>query len=405
MLAALDSTGNPSSVHRDGRQRQADSGRCARDDRCALRRALLPTSSSRRAGTEANALAIHGLGSGRRRHRQRRRADSVRAAAPDAISLPVQPDGRADLAALAALLAGGRPGPGMPDARQQRDRRDPARGRGRRALPRVMARCCMSMRCRRRAAFRSTSRALGAHALALSSHKLGGPTRRGRVAARARRAADRRPCRRAAGRNAGAGGARPRSPPLPDLRPPAARHWTARRSARCGTRASAPRLPPGASGLRRGRAEAAEHHLARPARRARGHAGDRPRSCRRLGQRGGRLQFGQGVGQPRPRRHGPRPARGPSDPRIPAVERDAGPMSRRSRPPMPPWRPGFAMQRPCGSGVRCGLSPHRRHDPACRRTGLSISTTRRPPGAIRACSPPCCPGSARSTATRTAPST
>ena len=34
----------------------------------------------------------------------------------------------------------------------------------------------------------------------------------------------------------------------------------------------------------------------------------------------------------------------------------------------------------------------------------SISTTRPPPGATRGCSPPCCPGSARNTAIRTAPS-
>jgi cysteine desulfurase len=55
--------------------------------------------------TEANALAIHALGSGRKILVGATEHDAVRAAAPDGGTIPVLADGTFDLAALAGLLA------------------------------------------------------------------------------------------------------------------------------------------------------------------------------------------------------------------------------------------------------------------------------------------------------------
>ena len=85
-------------------------------------------------GTEADALAVAGLGAGRRLIIGATEHDAVRAAAPGAEMLPVDRDGVADLVGARAH-AGGRAGAGVPDAGQQRDRDHPAGGRGRRALP------------------------------------------------------------------------------------------------------------------------------------------------------------------------------------------------------------------------------------------------------------------------------
>ena len=58
-------------------------------------------------GTEADALAIHALGPGRRPIVGATEHDAVRAAAVGAAVLPVDSDGVADLEALARLLARG----------------------------------------------------------------------------------------------------------------------------------------------------------------------------------------------------------------------------------------------------------------------------------------------------------
>jgi len=55
--------------------------------------------------TEANALAIHALGSGRKVLVGATEHDAVRAAAPDGVTIPVMADGTVDLAALEGLLA------------------------------------------------------------------------------------------------------------------------------------------------------------------------------------------------------------------------------------------------------------------------------------------------------------
>lgn len=103
IVEALALTGNPSSVHRFGREarRRIED---ARERVAALAGARAADVIFTAGGTEANNLALSG--SGRTRllvsaidH------DSVRAAAPDAEILPVRPDGRLDLDALRARLA------------------------------------------------------------------------------------------------------------------------------------------------------------------------------------------------------------------------------------------------------------------------------------------------------------
>lgn len=104
-VAALDVAGNPSSVHAAGRAAR----RVLEDAREALaaRFGVQPGDVVLTAGgTEANALAVSGLGRGRRvlvgatEH-----AAVLAAAGPGAATVPVRRDGAADLDVLAALLA------------------------------------------------------------------------------------------------------------------------------------------------------------------------------------------------------------------------------------------------------------------------------------------------------------
>jgi cysteine desulfurase len=108
VLAALDEGGNPSAVHADGRaaRRRLEAARAALAQRFGAAPADVVFTSG---GTEANALAIHALGAGRRLLVGATEHPAVLAAAPGAESIPVQPDGQVDLAALAALLAAGAP--------------------------------------------------------------------------------------------------------------------------------------------------------------------------------------------------------------------------------------------------------------------------------------------------------
>ena len=179
MLAAADVVGNPASVHEAGRAAR----RVLEDAREAIAASfggqpahLVFTSGA----TEAAALAVRALGAGRRVIVGSTEHDAVRAAAPDAISLTVDRDGRADLAQLAELLASA---PGTGD------------------LPPLV--CLMlannetgvihdipaaAAMCRATGALLFVDAAqaagriavdlmeLGADALALSSHKLGGPS-------------------------------------------------------------------------------------------------------------------------------------------------------------------------------------------------------------------------------------
>jgi cysteine desulfurase len=107
-LAALDAGGNPASVHADGRaaRRVLEGAREAIALRFGVQLACVVFTSG---GTEADALAIHGLGQGRRLIIGATEHDAVRAAAPEAAVLPVNGDGVADLAALERMLADGPP--------------------------------------------------------------------------------------------------------------------------------------------------------------------------------------------------------------------------------------------------------------------------------------------------------
>ena len=103
MAAALGTTGNPSSVHRFGR----DSRRIvneARDAVAALVNARADEIVFTSGGTEANVMALEGF-PGRRILVSAIEHDSVRAAVADAAPIPVLADGRVDLAALQRMLA------------------------------------------------------------------------------------------------------------------------------------------------------------------------------------------------------------------------------------------------------------------------------------------------------------
>ncbi len=106
MLAALDVVGNPASVHAAGRaaRRVLEESRERIAARFGARAEEVVFTAG---GTEADALAVHGLGAGRRLIVGATEHDAVRAAAAGAAVLPVDADGVADLAALERLLAGG----------------------------------------------------------------------------------------------------------------------------------------------------------------------------------------------------------------------------------------------------------------------------------------------------------
>jgi cysteine desulfurase len=174
MLAALEVTGNPSSVHAAGRaaRRVLEDARESLAARFGARAQDLVFTSG---GTEADALAIHALGAKRRLIVGATEHDAVRSAAPDALSLPVDRDGVADLDTLAVWLADGPPalvclmlannetGTIQPIAEAA------ALCRRHGALLHVDA---------VQAAGRIDIRfsLLGAHSMAISSHKLGGPS-------------------------------------------------------------------------------------------------------------------------------------------------------------------------------------------------------------------------------------
>jgi cysteine desulfurase len=174
VIRALDSLGNPASIHLAGRTARAllEDARETIATRFGARPADVVLTSG---GTEANAIAVNGLGRDRRIIIGATEHDAVRAAAPGAITLAVDGDGVTDLDRLAALLPAGAPalvcvmlannetGTIQPIAR-------------------------IAELCRAHGAFLHVDAVqaggrmavnlagLGAHAVALSSHKLGGPT-------------------------------------------------------------------------------------------------------------------------------------------------------------------------------------------------------------------------------------
>ncbi len=171
-LAALDLVGNPASVHSAGRaaRRVLEDAR----ERLAARfggpaAGLVFTSG----GTEANALAVHGLGQGRRVVVGATEHDAVRAAAPGALVLPVNPGGVARLDLLPALLANGPALVCLMLANNETGTMQP--------IAEAAALCRAAGGLLHVDAVQAAGRspvslaALGAHSLAISSHKLGGP--------------------------------------------------------------------------------------------------------------------------------------------------------------------------------------------------------------------------------------
>ncbi len=108
LLAGLEVTGNPSSVHGAGRHARAtlEAAREALARRFGARPEDLVLTAG---GTEADALAVHGLSQGRRIIVGATEHDAIRSAAPEGVTLPVDRDGVADLEELASLLASGPP--------------------------------------------------------------------------------------------------------------------------------------------------------------------------------------------------------------------------------------------------------------------------------------------------------
>lgn len=172
MLAVLDLTGNPSSVHAAGRaaRRVVEAARETLAGRFGGRAGDLVFTSG---ATEANALAVHGLGAGRRLIVGATEHDAIRAAAPGAAVLPVDRSGVADLDALAGLLAAG--GPALVCLMLANNETG--------TLQPITEAAAL---CRQHGALLHVDavqgagripvnlRVLGAHSLALSSHKLGG---------------------------------------------------------------------------------------------------------------------------------------------------------------------------------------------------------------------------------------
>ena len=173
VLAALEETGNPSSVHRPGRAVR----RVLEDAREAIAGQFGGTPAEMlftSGGTEADATAIHALSNGRRVVISAIEHGAIRSAAPDAVVAPVGGDGMVDMPVLEAILADGVPSlVCLMLANNETGVIQPVEAAG--AL------------CRRfgaalhvdaiQAAGRIPVRLdrLGAHSLAISSHKLGGP--------------------------------------------------------------------------------------------------------------------------------------------------------------------------------------------------------------------------------------
>ncbi|WP_191084006.1 cysteine desulfurase family protein [Roseococcus microcysteis] len=108
VLRALDLGGNASSVHGGGRAARAliEAARAEVARHAGAAPAEVVFTSG---GTEANAMALHGLGTGRRLLVGATEHAAIRAAAPAAETIPVRHNGTLDLDALAVLLANGPP--------------------------------------------------------------------------------------------------------------------------------------------------------------------------------------------------------------------------------------------------------------------------------------------------------
>ena len=172
MLAALELTGNPASVHAAGRaaRRVMEDARESLAHRFGARAEDIVFTSG---GTEADCLAIQGLAASRRLLIGATEHDAIRAAAPGATVVPVDRLGAIDLDRLASLLAEGPALLCLMHANNETGIVHPI--------------AVAADLCRRFGgwlhvdAVQTAGRigvdlaACGAHSLALSSHKMGGP--------------------------------------------------------------------------------------------------------------------------------------------------------------------------------------------------------------------------------------
>ena len=317
MLAALDVTGNPSSVHAAGRaaRRVLEDAREALAARFgALAQNLVFTSG----GTEADALAIHALGAGRRVIVGATEHDAVRAAVPAPSLLPVDRDGVADLDVLASWLATGTPAlVCLMLANNETGTIQPVAG--------------AAQLCRRYGAWLHVDAVQAAGRMDVRLSALGAHSIAHLVAQAGRSAGRRRPTAGAGGRidRAADRWRRPGTRP-PRRHAPAARDrrirsrrigcrwgWTPRAHARRGgSRGHRGRR----GGMRRRCGAAGQHHLPGTAWDPRRRTGDCARSRRDRGQRRRGMQFRQGDSEPRPGRDGPWRARRSGDPGFAAME-------------------------------------------------------------------------------------
>jgi len=206
VAAVLEVVGNPSSVHAAGRaaRRILEDAREALAARFGGRPGELVFTSG---GTEADAMAIHGLGQGRRLIIGATEHDAVRAAAPSAELLPVDRHGIADLDALARLLRGGPALVCLMLANNETGTLQP--------VAQSAALCHPAGALLHVDAVQAAGRmpvdfaALGADSMAISSHKLGGPAGAGALLLSAEAARQMRPLIPGGGQERGRRGGTP----------------------------------------------------------------------------------------------------------------------------------------------------------------------------------------------------
>jgi cysteine desulfurase len=213
--AALREVGNPSSVHAAGRaaRRRLEEARetiAARFAGRATKPATTLVFTS--GGTEADSLAVHGLGQGRRLIVGATEHDAVRAAAVGAETLPVDAQGVADLDALRRMLGGGPALVCLMLANNETGTIQPAAEAA--ALCRAAGAWLHVDAVQAAGRIAVDFAALGANSLALSSHKLGGPMGAGALLLDESAAAALRPLIVGGGQERGRRGG---TPPLPAI--------------------------------------------------------------------------------------------------------------------------------------------------------------------------------------------
>ena len=169
LLAALEVVGNPSSVHAAGRGAR----RVLEDSRDALAGRFGGEVVFTSGGTEADAMAIHALGHGRRLLIGATEHDAIRAARADAEILPVDRDGRLELNALEAALHGAPALVCLMLANNETGTIQPVAEAG--ALCRQYGARLHVDAVQAAGRIPTDLCALGASSLAISSHKIGGP--------------------------------------------------------------------------------------------------------------------------------------------------------------------------------------------------------------------------------------